>query len=63
MNASYINEVIRKNTKGQKKLSQGSSGLLALSSTIMIMNCQLKQWYAKTNQNTFSHKETLGKRS
>ena len=34
---------------------------IALSSTLMIINCQLEQWYAKTNQNTFLHKETLGK--
>ena len=27
----------------------------------MIMNCQLKQCFAKTNQNTFSYKGTLGK--
>ena len=47
INASYISEVVNKLTKGQKKLSRGSSR------TIMIMNCQLKQWYAKTNQNTF----------
>ena len=33
---------------------------LALSSTIMRLNRQLKDWYANTNQNTFYNKETFG---
>ena len=54
MNASYISEVVHKLTNGQKEIKSGIK-CIAMSSTIMIMNCQLKQFYAKTNQNTFSH--------